>query len=150
MEMTYQRVTQAEFLAKYWPEINFQFNWANLLQMYPNGQLFIALLETRLVGVILFERIFSNEFDRIHNVEVASQMRQRHIGAHLIAQVAQDSFDHAFAGFVQLTTKTNGTEKFYARLGGIVDHQNVIFYPDASMALIKRYLSGGNCHDQSK
>ncbi len=46
MEMTYQRVTQAEFLAKYWPEINFQFNWANLLQMYPNGQLFIALLET--------------------------------------------------------------------------------------------------------
>ncbi|MCX2456174.1 GNAT family N-acetyltransferase [Lacticaseibacillus nasuensis] len=103
------------------------------------------LIGRRLVGLIAFERQPENLANHVNLLEVRQPARGLHHGARLLAIVAQDAFRQpGFDGYVYLTTKTTGVQRYYESLGASRVHQQIIFAPPASRQLILTYLPKGS------
>lgn len=101
--------------------------------MWINGQL---------VGLIALTK--ASNFVTIRDVEVAEDERHRHYGSIMIAFAAWYSFQCNDEGYVSLTTKTNGTEKFYQKLGAqFITRQRCFFPTSVSKKLIGDYAPRG-------
>lgn len=114
------------------------FNWRRMVET----QIVVGVFENdQLVGLVAFKRDYKELYNEIRLLEVSNFARGKGYGAKLVAMVMWDSFNQSnFDGFVSLTTKTNGTEKFYAHLGAEIYGKNVIFPSDASRNVVKKYL----------
>lgn len=141
MQVVYTTSTSAEFLENFQPNSHFKFNWQQILDENQHSIVIIAYYKDQLVGIANFERISSDRYNFVYNIEVVAAAQHHHVGARLLALVMQDSFAHGFDGFVKLLTKTSGVEKFYQQLGGEFFGQQVIFDEYASTQVIEKYLS---------
>lgn len=127
----------------------FQFDWKKVLRDNPDAILLGYFVNDRLSGLIAFTRNVASLFNFVHDIEVSSKSQGHHIGAQLLAQVMVDAFQQPdFDGYVELTAKTNGVEKFYAHLNGIfLTTQTVMFTSEISQAIITNYLPEGGLLD---
>lgn len=100
--------------------------------VFENGQL---------VGLVAFSRNYKELYNKVKLIEVSEFARGKGYGAKLVALVMWDSFNQpGFEGFVSLTTKTNGVEKFYVHLGAEIYGRKAIFLSGVSRYVVKKYL----------
>lgn len=114
------------------------FNWRRLVET----EIVVGIFENdQLVGLVAFSRNYKELYNKVKLLEVSDFARGQGYGAKLVAVVMWDSFNQpGFEGFVSLTTKTNGVEKFYAHLGAEIFGKKAIFLSNTSRYVIKKYL----------
>ncbi|MQM61474.1 GNAT family N-acetyltransferase [Lactobacillus buchneri] len=116
----------------------FIFNWH---QLVPNKILVGAFLNSNLVGLIGFVRDYQSLFNRVILIEIQKENRGLGLGAALLSLVMQDSFlQDGFEGYVELISKSDGTEAFYKHLGGnFLSSQNIVFNTQARKLVVEKY-----------
>ncbi len=142
MEKIVEIRNEATLLPAHLSQLGFtsNFDWTDLFNV---GDLIIGLtVNNQLVGLIAFSRNYCDEFNHIDLLEVAKKFQKKGIGSILISAVMLDSFEQGFDGFVNLTSKTNGVEQFYVKLGAQMLKQNMIFDTQASQIVINKNFSG--------
>lgn len=124
------------------------FDWAEEVRQ---ERIVIGFFEDGAVlGLVSFKPNYQDLANEVFLLEVHPDYRRRKIGTLLLATVMDDAFRRVgFEGTVYLKTKTNGVQKFYEKLGGILFRRTVVFEKMVSLKIVNVYLKGNDGNGKS-
>lgn len=125
----------------------FIFDWRVISQM-PATITVGAYVGDTLAGLVTFERKGDGYYHNfVYDLEIVEAYQGQRLAGELLALVMIDSFNQGYDGYVNLTTKTNGVERFYDALGALRFGNWVTFETAQSQDVINKYLPNGGYVD---